>query len=206
MSEQTSNKIVESISAPLKPTNIFDKVVIFFCSLILVIGTLALTGVLTGATAARYLFHVNFYGWDEIAVLLAFWLYFARAAYGAFNRTHITVSIVDSYVNEGRLKKILIFIRQLATVIACGFFTYYAIRAFEFQFFGPGARWVFRFQPRTQLLRIPMWASYLPILIGFILMQLYFTRDLILSGKALLGGAATEKPDVPRQEPLQGGN
>ena len=171
MSEQT-----------VKPTNIFDKIVIFFCSVILVIGTLILTGVLTGATAARYLFHINFYGWDEIAVLLAFWLYFAGAAYGAFNRTHITVSIVDSYVKEGRLKKILIFIRQLATVIACGFFTYYAIRAFEFQFFGPGPR-AFRFQPRTQLLRIPMWASYLPILIGFILMQLYFTRDLILSGK-----------------------
>ena len=186
----------------VKPTNIFDKVVIFLCSIVLVIGTLILTGVLTWATAARYVFHINFYGWDERAVLLAFWLYFAGAAYGAFNRTHITVSIVDSYLQEGQLKKVLIFIRQLVTVIACGFFTYYTIRAFEFQFFGPGPRWAFRFQPRTELLRIPMWASYLPILLGFILMQLYFMRDLILSAKALF-----QKTDVPQQnqqEPLQG--
>ena len=198
MSEQTNNNVMESVGKTLRPTNIFDKIVIFFCSFVLVIGTLILTGVLTGATAARYLFHVNFYGWDEIAVLLAFWLYFAGAAYGAFNRTHITVSIVDSYVKEGQFKNILLFIRQLVTVIACGFFTYYALRAFEFQFFGPGPRWEFRFQPRTQLLRIPVWTSYLPILIGFILMQLYFTRDLILSFIAL-----SRKPDAPKQEHLQ---
>ena len=185
----------------IKPTNIFDKIVIFLCSLVLVFGTLALTGVLAGATGARYLFHVNFYGWDEIAVLFAFWLYFAGAAYGAFNRTHITVSVVDSYVKEGRLKRILLFLRQLITVIACGFFTYYAYRAFSFQFLGPLGD--FRFQPRTQLLRIPTWTSYLPILIGFVFMQLYFTRDLILSGKALFGGGAYKESDVPRQEPLQ---
>jgi len=185
------------------PKNIFDKIVIFLCSMVLVVGTLVLTGVLTWATAARYIFHINFYGWDERAVLLAFWLYFAGAAYGAFNRTHITVSIVDSYVKEGQLKKILIFIRQLITVIACGFFTYYTIRAFEFQFFGPGVRWAFRFQPRTELLRIPFWWSYLPILIGFILMQLYFVRDLILSAIELF-----KKPDIshPQQEPSQGEN
>jgi TRAP-type C4-dicarboxylate transport system permease small subunit len=199
MSEQTGNEAAEN-AGTITPANIFDKVAIFFFSLVLVLGTLALTAVLTGATAARYLFHVNFYGFDEIAVLLAFWLYFAGSAYGAFNRTHITVSVVDSYVKEGRFKRVLMFLRHLCTVIACGFFTYYAYRAFEFQLLGPLGD--FRFQAMTQIWRIPLWVSFLAILVGFVFMQIYFTRDLILSVKELF------RPDAPstQQEPLQGEN
>ena len=166
-----------------KQRNSFDKAAIGFFSAVIVVGTIGLAGVLTGAAAARYLFMVNFYGFEEIAILLAFWVYFAGAAYGAYNNTHICVDFVDSYLRDGLIKRFMTFIRWLFTASVCGLFTYYAYFFFEFGLLGPLGD--FRFQPSTQFWRIPMWTSYLAILVGFIFMEIYFIRNLILSAKAL---------------------
>jgi TRAP-type C4-dicarboxylate transport system permease small subunit len=175
--------------------NKFDKIVIGFFSLVLVIGTIAITGVLTWATVSRYVFKRNFMGFEEIAILIACWLYFAGAAYAAYNNTHIAVSVVDSYLKDSMTKRILIFIRWLITAAVCGLFTYYAYDFFMFNFLGPLGD--FRFQPTTQLWRIPMWASVLAVFVGFVFMEIYFIRNMVLSGKALF-----QKTPVPQQEPL----
>jgi len=204
MPEQTSSEIVGVVETG-KPKNKFDKIVIFFFSVVIVVGTIGLTCVLAGAAIARYVFRLNFYGFEEIAVLIAFWLYFAGATYGSYNRTHIAVSVVESYLQESLTKRILFFSRHLITVCVCALFTYYAYDFFEFGFFGPLGD--FRFRPTTQLWRIPMWTSYLAVLVGFIFMEIYFIRDLILSGKALFGGAPPSlKTDAPQQELIQGEN
>ena len=166
-----------------KPKNIFDKAAVGFFSVVIVIGTIGLTCVLTGAAAARYIFRVNFFGFEEIAILLAFWVYFAGAAYGAYNNTHISVDLIDSYLKEGRFKRIMTFLRWLVTASVCGLFTYYAYRFFEFGFVGPLGN--FRFRPATQFWRIPMWTSYLAVFVGFVFIEIYFIRNLISSVKAL---------------------
>jgi TRAP-type C4-dicarboxylate transport system permease small subunit len=179
--------------------NIFDKIVIGFFSLVLVLGTIAITGVLTWATVSRYVFQISFMGFEEIAILIACWLYFAGAAYAAYNNTHIAVSVVDSYLEDSLIKRILIFTRWLITASVCGLFTYYAYDFFMFNFMGPLGD--FRFQPTSQLRRIPMWTSVMAVLVGFVFMEYYFIRNMILSGKALFPA----KP-APQQEPLQGEN
>jgi len=190
----TQCEIAETVEA-VKPKNIFDKIVIGFFSLVLVLGTIAITGVLAWATVSRYVFKINFVGFEEIAILIACWLYFAGAAYAAFNNTHIAVSVVDSYLQDSFTKRLLIFIRWLITASVCGLFTYYAYDFFAFGFFGPLGN--FRFQPTSQLWRIPLWTSYLAVFVGFIFMEVYFIRNAFLSGKALF-----HKTPVQR-EPLQ---
>lgn len=174
------------MSSTANTRNMFDKVLIRLVSIVLFANTLILTCIITGAAAARYIFKVNFYGYEEIAVLFAFWFYFAGAAYGAYNNTHVSADVVDAYFPDGRTKQVIALIRHIVTACVCALFVYYAYGFFDFGLRGPMGN--FQFQPKSMVWRIPHWTSYLAILIGLIVMDIYFIRNAVLSARALLSG------------------
>ena len=166
--------------------NIFDTIIIGVFSVILVVNSLVITLLVMGAALARYIFKVNFYGYDEIVVLVAFWFYFAGAAYGAYNNTHVSADVVDAYIPESAVKRILTLFRWFLTCVACGFFVYYGLEYFHFGYFGPNNNPVLI--PRSMVWRIPHWTSRGAILMGLVFMELYFLRNLVLSAGALVRG------------------
>jgi len=163
--------------------NLFDRIIVGFFSVVLVITSLAMTCIITGAALARYIFKVNFYGYDEIAVLVAFWLYFMGAAYGAYNNSHVTADIIDAYFPEGLTRKVLTLLRWLITSVACGLFVYYGFGYFKFSFMGPLGN--YNFLPKSMVWRIPLWTSHAAIFSGLIFMEIYFLRNLVLSARVL---------------------
>ncbi|GHV30863.1 C4-dicarboxylate ABC transporter permease [Synergistales bacterium] len=166
--------------------NKFDKVMVGFFSIVIAVGSLVITLIIMGAAAARYILHVNFVGYDEIVVLVAFWFYFMGAAYGAYNNSHVTADIIDAYVPLGVTRNVLAAIRWAAACFACGLFVYYGFNYLKFSFMGPLGN--FRFLPKSMTWRIPLWISQSAIFIGLSLMELYFLRNFLLSIKALAGG------------------
>jgi TRAP-type C4-dicarboxylate transport system permease small subunit len=185
MSEQSLSEIADVVETQ-KPRNMFDKIVVGGFSIVLAVNALLLTLVVCGAASARYLFKINFYGYDEIVILLAFWFYFIGAAYGSYNNTHVTADVVDAYFPDGSTKRALTFIRQLITASICGVFTYFAFNFFLFGFVGPLGN--FTFQPKTMVWRIPLWISYSSVFVGLFFMEIYFLRNLVLGAKALIAG------------------
>jgi len=160
-----------------------NKILIGVFSVVIAVGSVALTCIIAGAAAARYIFKTNFYGYEEIAVLVAFWLYFMGAAYGAYNNTHVSADVVDAYFPPGRTKRFLTFVRWLITVCVCGLFAFYGYGFFEFGFVGPLGN--FQFLPTSMVWRIPLWTSYSAIFAGLIFMEIYFLRNLVTSAVAL---------------------
>ena len=185
MSEQSLCEIADVVETK-KPRNKFDRVVIGAFSVVLAANALILTLVICGAAASRYLFKINFYGYDEIVILLAFWFYFIGAAYGSYNNTHVSADVVDAYCKEGPTKRVLTFVRHLITAGICGVYMYFGYNFFMFGFAGPLGN--FTFQPKSMVWRIPLWTSYSAIFVGLIFMEIYFLRNLVLSTKALFGG------------------
>jgi TRAP-type C4-dicarboxylate transport system permease small subunit len=165
--------------------NMFDKIIVKIFSIVIVVNSLLITLIITGAAASRYVFKINFKGYDEIAVLVAFWLYFIGAAYGSYNNSHVSADVIDAYFPDGRAKKILTCLRWLITSLACGLFVYYGYKYFLFSFLGPLGN--FQFQPKSMTWRIPLWTSHLSVFLGLIFMEVYFVRNLVLSAKALSG-------------------
>ena len=184
----TDNSVCEiaEVTEATKPKNIFDKILVGGFSIIIAVCSVVLTLIIAGAASARYIFMVNFYGYEELAVLVAFWFYFIGAAYGAYNNTHVSADIVDAYLKEGTLKRVMTFLRSLVTVSVCGLFTYYGFAFFDFGFRGPLG--TFTFIPTSMVWRIPLWTSYGAILFGLIFMEIYFFRNLVLSVIALARG------------------
>ncbi|MDR1472565.1 MAG: TRAP transporter small permease [Synergistaceae bacterium] len=166
--------------------NALDRILVSFFAFILILNSLGITLLITGAASARYVFKVNFYGYDEIAVLVAFWFYFMGAAYGSYNNSHVTADIVDAYIPMGKTRRALTFARWLLACAACGIFVYYGFGYFKFSFMGPLGN--FQFIPKSMVWRIPLWTSHLAIFSGLIFMEIYFLRNLILSTRAIVRG------------------
>ncbi|ACZ19672.1 TRAP-type C4-dicarboxylate transport system small permease component-like protein [Thermanaerovibrio acidaminovorans DSM 6589] len=149
--------------------------------------SLILSVLIGAATLMRYVFKTDLYGYEEWVKLFAFWLYFSGAAYGSLNRTHVSADIVNSYVPQGPLKRLLVALKDLVTVGVSGLFVYYGYDFFMFGFRGPLGNGIAI--PMTTVWRIPLWTSYGAIFGGLVFMTLFFARDLVISLRALLGSS-----------------
>ncbi len=190
MSENVNEKECAAMSdcacGVKKPTNLFDRINVNFFSITCFVSSLFLTLMICAATFVRYVLKGDLYGYEEWVKLLAFWLYFMGASIGAFNRTHVSADIVNSYMPEGFLKRLMFFVKDLITVGVSLLFVWYGYEFFMFGFMGPlGTRIAI---PKTTIWRISLWTSYLAVFSGLIFMAYYFTRDLVLSTVALFKG------------------
>ncbi|MDR3075693.1 MAG: TRAP transporter small permease [Synergistaceae bacterium] len=163
--------------------NMFDRIAIGAFSVILVVNSLAVTLIITGAALARYVFKFNFNGYDEITVVVAFWFYFIGSAYGAYNNSHVSADVIDAYFPENTAKRVITLLRWVVTSAACGLFVYYGFNYVKFSFMGPLG--TFKMIPKSMVWRIPLWISQSAIFTGLIFMEIYFIRNAVISAAAL---------------------
>ena len=169
-----------------KPENIFDKVVVSFYSIVCFVMSILLVVIISCATIMRYVLEMDLYGYEEWIKIFAFWLYFMGAGYGAFAGTHVSADLIQSYMKESVLKRLIIFIRTLVTLGITLLFTWYGYDFFMFGFTGPLGTGVAI--PRSVAWRIPLWTAYLSIFLGLVSMSYYFFWDMVRAGKALIKG------------------
>ncbi|MEG1604231.1 MAG: TRAP transporter small permease [Cloacibacillus sp.] len=169
-----------------RPSNLFDKVVISFYSIVCFVMAMLLVIIISAATIMRYAFEMDLYGYEEWIKIFAFWLYFMGAGYGAFAGTHVSADLVQSYLKEGTLKRVLTFVRTFITFSVTLLFTWYGWEFFIFGFMGPLGTFVAL--PKTVAWRIPLWTVYLSIFLGLLSMSWYFMLDMISAGKKLFKG------------------
>lgn len=161
------------------PKNWFDRIFVNGFSIICFSMSVLLTLVICSVTFFRYVIKGDLYGYEEWVTLFAFWLYFMGAALGAYNRTHVSADLVNAYLEEGLLKRLLIVLRNLITVGVCLLFTWYGYQFFWFGYAGPLGTGIAI--PKTTVWRIGFWVGYLSVFLGLAFMSYYFLRDLILS-------------------------
>ena len=178
------------ISTVRVATNPFDKVVTKTFAIICFVMAMVLAVIISAATVMRYILEMDLYGYEEWIKIFAFWLYFMGAGYGAFAGSHVSADLVQSYVKEGFIKRLLIFTKTVVTLGVTLLFTWYGWDFFYFGFAGPLATGVAI--PKTVAWRIPLWTGYLPILIGLFFMSYYFLWDMIRAAKVLFTGGKTE--------------
>ena len=132
-----------------------------------------MTGVgVTGIVAAVCIlrvFKINFQGFEEILVMVVFWLYMLGCSYGAFEKSHITANLVELLLREGRLKQVLTVLKDVITVAVCAVIFVWALRFFVEACGLTGQR-----PPMTTVFRLPMAAGYLSMVAGFGLSLFYF--------------------------------
>lgn len=183
--------VAESYAPPYSPpVNFFDKITVNLFSIICFTMSMALILVISAATAMRYIFKLDLYGYEEWIKIFAFWLYFIGAGFGAYAGTHVSADLVQSYLPDGGLKKFILFLRTVITLGITLLFTWYGWDFFWFAFVGPLGTGVAI--PKTVAWRIPLWTAYLSIFLGLLFMSWYFFRDMATAAKNLFSGGKTE--------------
>lgn len=96
---------------------------------------------------ARYIFHLPLLWVEEVAIVPAFWLYMMGAAYATYERTHITVDLVEITIHRPKRKLLVRFIASVITLGLAMLFLWWGYNFFI---------WDLQMKPQTMTLRFPM--------------------------------------------------
>ena len=118
----------------------------------------------------RYFFDVPLYGIEEIAIYLAVWSYFIGASYGAKQQEHISASLIDVLLPEGRGQDFVAMVVDLITAIVSAWMVVWSWHYLS---------WTFKRGTVSVDLGIHMGWVHSAIFIGLSLMTLYFSIDFV---------------------------
>ena len=118
----------------------------------------------------RYFLGESIFGIEEAASFLAIWLYFVGGAYGAYERGHISASLVDLIVPGDRARQGIKILTGALTVVLSAWMTLWAIRYF-----------MVTLQRGTMSLELGIQMAWVhaAIPLGLVLMTFYFAVELL---------------------------
>jgi len=129
----------------------------------LVVSSVMVT-IITFAAVITRAMNINFLGYEEILIIFAFWLYMLGAAYGSYEKSHITADILVVSMPEGMAKSLVMILRNLLTLVLGVLFMMWALQLFE---------WTIEMQQKTPVWRIPMTVSQSSLLFGLGIITFY---------------------------------
>jgi TRAP-type C4-dicarboxylate transport system permease small subunit len=129
----------------------------------LIITGIGVTGIVAGACILRF-FNINFAGFEEILVMVAFWLYMLGCAYGSYEKSHINANLIEVMMKEGRLKDFFAVVRTTLTTVLCAIMLYWAFSFFTLSI---------EMETKTPVFRIPMAIGYVSMVVGLALSTIY---------------------------------
>jgi len=118
----------------------------------------------------RYVLGSPLFGVEELICLIAMWLYFIGASYGAYERSHIKAELIHIWFKKPKTYALVKAISSLITFILSIIMISWAYPYFI---------WGITKGETSQALLIPMVLSQSAIFVGAILMSLYFLTELI---------------------------
>jgi TRAP-type C4-dicarboxylate transport system permease small subunit len=118
----------------------------------------------------RYVLGSPLFGVEELICLIAMWLYFVGASYGAYERSHIKAELTHIWFKKPRTYALIKAISSLITFI---------LSIIMISWTYPYFIWGLTKGETSQALLIPMVLSQSAIFVGAILMSLYFLTELI---------------------------
>jgi len=124
----------------------------------------SLVTIITFTAVITRAFSINFHGYEEILIICAFWLYMLGAAYGSFEKSHITADIIVATMPECYAKALIAMLRNTITLILGIIFLYWAFNLFQ---------WTIVMQTKTPVWRIPVTVSQSSLLFGLSIVTFY---------------------------------
>jgi TRAP-type C4-dicarboxylate transport system permease small subunit len=118
----------------------------------------------------RYVFGSPLFGVEEMVCLIAMWLYFIGASYGAYDRTHIKAELIHLWFKTQRSKAVVNSFSSLITL---------TLSLIMIKWSYPYLIWGIKKGETSQALLLPMVLSQSAIFFGAVLMSLYFLVEFV---------------------------
>lgn len=125
----------------------------------------------------RYVLKINLFGIEEYVIISAWWMYFIGGTYASYERSHITVDVLNEVIKSKKVKGVIQVFNSIMTTFFSAVLAYYSI---EFVIWGIEAN------ARTYIYHYPLAYSQSAVLVGFMLMTFYSFVYTIKDIQALL--------------------
>lgn len=142
-----------------------DKILVYAMKTIIIIVTVLATSTMLLQVVARYVFEVSISGLDELTGHTAVWLYLMGAAYGTYDRSQIKAEMVHLFIKNEFVLTIIKSVTSLISTIVAGYMTVWSYGYIK---------WSIMKHEITPTLQIPTVIFQISILIGAVLMVIYF--------------------------------
>lgn len=136
---------------------------------ILFLTTTVMVGVLGVVVLCRYILREDFFGYDEIVLISAFWMYFIGSSYAMEKREHVRADIVERFLPPKGKRRL----RAVAGVFQTGLALYVAVLSIKF-LISAVEIW-----PMSSAWEIPLVAPMSAVTAGFVGMAFYVFVQLL---------------------------
>lgn len=145
---------------------------------VLIVTSVFITLLVFGAVLMRYVFHYPGMEVEEIATLVAFWLYFTGAIYGAYERSHIKTELIHLLLKQPRQYAAAKSLASFITLALACILSYWGYTFFV---------WGIEKWARSPVLQMPMVFAQSSIFVGAVFMSFYFLVELVDNVRQALG-------------------
>lgn len=146
---------------------------------LLVISASFITLLVFSEVILRYILQLPLMEVEEIATLVAFWMYFIGASYGTYERSHISAEIIHVFVKNPQHMAAVRFVRSAMSLALAAILTYWAYTYFA---------WGIERRELSRVLLLPMVYSQSSMFFGSALMTFYFLVQTIDEARLFLRG------------------
>lgn len=149
-----------------KPMRALEKIMRF---ILILTGALIIV-LVTIYVITRYLFKINFPGFEELCTLVVVWMYFIGSANASREQSHIAADMLGLFVKNPKTYQRFVIIRHILGVIVVVFMAYLG---FDFMWFNMSMG------AKSMTHGIPMWCYHSALFLGLVLMMVFDICHLI---------------------------
>jgi TRAP-type C4-dicarboxylate transport system permease small subunit len=158
----------------VKKGHIFWKALAKTQTVIMVSAGIIVTLIISVEMLLRFIFDSDIKGYEEIVLMIAFWLYMIGSSYGSYEKSQITADILNIFLKEGKAKSL---IGLTGSALTLGLGLWFNIWAFQF------LQWSLEMDTRSPVWRLPTALGESSVFVGLTLMTFYnavYFRDEIV--------------------------
>lgn len=144
--------------------NIAFRALLHAQTVIMVVTVILAGGIVFAGVFLRYILGKNFFGQEEVLCVVAMWLYWVGGIYGSYEGTHIKGDLLSTFFKSPKAKKAIELVNLAVSFAVIAFFCKWGWEYMSFNL---------KFKAVSTGLRIPLYYSQSPLLIGFVLMGFY---------------------------------
>lgn len=150
---------------------------------VMFVAMIALGLVMAAQVFMRYVISSPFLGIEEMAPMLALWIYFIGMAYCSRERDHIEGGVMSLVFQD---RRILLAFRLLGSVICLVALVVFFKYAWDFTSFN------LNLNRKSSYMKLPKYLWDFSMIFGFALMVFYMTLQIFLEARALVTGKGGE--------------
>ena len=152
---------------------------------VMIITSIMVVVLILVQVALRYLFKLPLMGIEELTCMAGFWLYFAGAAQGSMERSHIKADLLHLFIKDHRKLFLAKAFGSFVVVVLAAIMSRWCLGYFQ---------WSLKSWERSPALSIPMVYAQASLLISAFLMCFYFFVKFVDYFRQGLGKPPFELP------------